>query len=95
MEAVVPLAYYVLTIAPLYYYGIVGHPLNTIWGTDKIIFGITLGSIIFLLGNILNNYLKKKNNGKVYFPYQKVVIPVATLAVFSLIFFSLLQVKII
>jgi hypothetical protein len=67
----------------------IGHPLNTIWGMDKLVLGIILGSIFFLLAVYLNNFLKKKNNGKVYFPFQKVVIPVITLAILSVIFYFL------
>lgn len=84
---IVFLAYYLLTFVPLYYAQIAWHPLNQIWGTDKIIFGATLGSVLFWLATELSLYLKKKNNGKVYFPYQKVVVPVVFLIITSLIFY--------
>ena len=61
---VITLIYVVLTFIPLYYAGIVGHPLNKIFGLDKIIFGSTVGATILFLGNILHNYLKRKNKGK-------------------------------
>lgn len=83
--------YYALTIWPLFSFDIMGHPLNKVWGMDKILFGIIAGSIIFLFAVFLNGYLKKKNNGKVYFPYQKVVIPVALLAIFSFIFYLVIK----
>ena len=43
------LAYYTLTILPLYYSGIIGNPLNTLCacGIDKLLFGIVAGSISF------------------------------------------------
>lgn len=87
---VISLAYYLLTFVPLYYAGIVGHPLNKIFGVDKIVFGTAVGTIIFLLSHQLHLYLKQKNNGKSFFPYQKVVIPVVTLLLTSLIFFLLI-----
>ena len=77
--------YYGLTLLPLYSADIVGHPLNKIWGIDKIIFGAFLGTVIFILSNLLHKYLKKKNNGKSFFDYQKVVIPVVVLLLTSLI----------
>jgi len=81
----VGVAYYLLTVLPLYYYDITGHPLNKIFGTDKIIFGIILGTLIFWLGERFHNFLKTKNNGKQFFDYQKVVVPVAVLILTSLI----------
>jgi hypothetical protein len=77
--AVISIAYYLLIIWPLYSLGIMGHPLNKVFGIDKLLFGIISGSILFLFCHWLNLFLKKKNNGKVYFPYQKVAIPLALL----------------
>jgi len=79
------LVYYALTIFPLYYYNIIGHPLNKIFGIDKIIFGIVFGTIVFLLGERLHIFLKVKNNGKQFFNYQKVVVPLLVLILTSLI----------
>ena len=83
--------YLLLVILPLYFSGIIGHPLNTILGIDKLIFGTFLGIILFYLANYLNNYLKSKNNNKVYFAYQKVIIPVGILLISSLIIFLILK----
>jgi hypothetical protein len=82
---VITLAYLLLTYVPLYYAGIVGHPLNQIWGLDKIIFGSTIGATFLFVGNWLNFYLKKINNNKVYFSYQRVAVPVLVLIIISLI----------
>ena len=94
-KAVIFLAYYLLILVPLYYAGIIGHPLNKIWEIDKIIFGTAVGTIILLLSYWLHTYLKKKNNGKSFFPYQKVVLPVVILILTSTIFYLLLLWKII
>ncbi|MCX6721768.1 MAG: hypothetical protein NTY04_01055 [Candidatus Staskawiczbacteria bacterium] len=92
---IISLAYYLLTFIPLYYSGILGHPLNKIWGIDKIVFGTIIGTVVSLAGHWLNIHLKNKNNGKVFFPYQKVVVPVVILLIISIIFFILLKWKII
>ncbi|MCX6718039.1 MAG: hypothetical protein NTY81_00345 [Candidatus Staskawiczbacteria bacterium] len=84
---VITLLYLVLTFVPLYYAGIVGHPLNKIFGIDKIIFGSIVGAIVLFLGNLLHSYLKKKNNGKSFFNYQRVVVPVLALILTSIIFY--------
>lgn len=87
---VITLAYILLTYIPLYYAGIVGQPLNKIWGLDKILFGSTVGTIAFFLGHWVNLYLKNKNNGKARFPYQKVICPFASLIIASLILWKLI-----
>jgi hypothetical protein len=92
---VITLAYILLTYIPLYYAGIIGHPLNKIWGLDKIIFGSSVGAVAFFAGHWINLYLKNNNNGKALFPYQKVIMPVAALLVTSVAFYILLTWKII
>jgi hypothetical protein len=77
------LGYYVLIIWPLYVAGIMGHPSNTKWGIDKILLGIILGTFALVLALFTNGFLKKKNGGKVFFPFQKVVIPIVFLLIIS------------
>jgi hypothetical protein len=81
--------YYLLTIVPLYYAGIVGHPYNRLWGMDKLVLGIIFGSIFIYFGEELHFFLKKRNDGKVYFPFQKVVFAIAPLLILSAIFYYL------
>ena len=78
---------YAITIVPLYWAGVMGNPQNTFWGIDKLLFGTVSGSVVFILAVYLNNFLKKKNNNKVYFSYQKVVVPVSCLIILSLVFY--------
>jgi len=93
---IVFLSFYLFTIWPLYLADIMGHPLNKIWGIDKILFGIIIGSLLLTSAVFTNGILKKKNNGKVYFPYQKVVIPLLFLLIISVIFHFIIgcQIKI-
>jgi len=78
--------WYGLTIFPLMKVGIIGHPLNKFLGIDKLIFGIFSGTIAFLISILFEDYLRKKNQGKAYFKFQKVIIPVLFLIILSLIF---------
>lgn len=80
------LGYYALIIIPLYYAGIIGDPLK---GLDKLIFGIIGGSIAFWFGASWYYYLKEKNKGRAYFPFQKVVMPVSPLIILSIIYYFL------
>ena len=89
------LFYYVLTLIPLYYMKLVGSPFNTVFGIDKIVFGTIAGTIILYLGLELHKFLKKKNNDKSFFPYQRVVVPVVALILTSVIFYALLKWRII
>lgn len=83
---IITLGYYLLIVLPLCYSEIIGHPYNTIWGLDKLLIGIASGSFFFFLGAWSYNLIKEKN-GKAQFPFQKVVMPVAPLIIFSVIFY--------
>lgn len=57
---------------------------NTLWGIDKIILGIVVGSLAFLA--VEDWYQKTKTkNGKAHFPFEKVVLPVVALVILSII----------
>jgi len=84
-KIVIFLSYYLLTLVPLYYAGIIGHPLNTIISIDKIIFGVTIGTVVVILINWWYLHLKQKNNGRAHFPYEKVIMPVVFLLLISII----------
>jgi hypothetical protein len=84
-------AFLVLFIAPLYW------PLNlfasepqTLFGINKFIVGTGLGFVVFYLGMWFDQYVRKLNNGRVLFFYQKVVLPVALLIVASAILWLVL-----
>jgi hypothetical protein len=78
---------YLISIVPLFYTGIIGHALNKLWGIDKLILGISIGSLIFLLSVGTDKFLRSKNDGKVFIYYQKVIIPVSLLLISSLVFY--------
>ncbi len=57
-----------------------------LWGYDKLLVGIVFGSLGFVVGHGLNVFLKKFHNNKVYFPFQKVVLPLILLIAASIVF---------
>jgi len=67
--------FYLLTIAILYLQGKINQPYCRIWGICKVWLGITVGTVVFLLGVGLDRFLRSKNQGRAFFPLQKVVIP--------------------
>lgn len=83
------LTYYALTVGPLEYAGIIGHPNNTLWGIDKLLIGIIIGTVFFYIGDYIYPILKEKNGGRAHFPFEKVVLPISPLVIFSIIFYSI------
>lgn len=79
--------WYGLTFIPLEYVGITGHPLNKLWGMDKFVLGVAVGSIAFAFASKYYEHLKRKNGGRPQFPYEKVVWPIAVLTILSEIFY--------
>lgn len=79
--------YFALVLVPFYWMGILGHPGNTLLGIDKLLIGITLGSISFFGCAKWYEILKKKNGGHAHFPFQKVAMPIAPLIIGSILFY--------
>lgn len=84
---IVSILSYVLILVPLRISNVIGHPYNQFCGVDKLLFGTGLGSVVFLGSVWLHNFLKKKNNDKSFFSYQKVAIPVISLLITSIILY--------
>ncbi|MFH1781679.1 MAG: hypothetical protein ABH835_03655, partial [Patescibacteria group bacterium] len=84
-------AYYLLALGPLYYSEIIGHPLNRIFGIDKILFGAIFGTIVFLLSLELHKLLRKRNQGKSFFTFQRIAVSAAALLIASIIIYFLLK----
>jgi hypothetical protein len=74
------------TYIPLFELNIIGHPFNTILGIDKLIFGSILGFFAFLLG-VWADKKVREIKGKQLFNFQKVVFPVLSLTIFSLVLY--------
>lgn len=89
------LAAYFITILPLYYAGIIGHPKNTLFGIDRLLDGMVIGTILFMLAIWNYSILKKRNKNHAYFPFQKIAMVVGYLAIISFVFYGLIQIKLI
>lgn len=85
--------FYLTIIIPFYWAGIIGHSCNKLWGADKLLLGIIVGGQFFLAGNGISDFLKKKNQGKAFFPFQKVIMPISFLVILSVIFYFLTKCK--
>lgn len=56
------------------------------WGMDELLLGIIIGTIVFWAGVLLHVELKARNGGRVYFPFQKVVVPFLCLILATAVF---------
>jgi len=82
-------AFYALLFWPLLSQDFIGNPGNQLFGIDKLLLGIGVGSFAFLGAVSWYENIKKKNNGHAWFPYQKIVWPVGALLIVSLFFYLL------
>lgn len=85
-KILITLSYYAMIVLPLHYSKIIWHPYNTMWGMDKLLLGIGVGSIVFLVTALWYENMKKKNGGHAHFPFQKVAMPVGGLVLSSILF---------
>jgi hypothetical protein len=90
-DIIVVVGYYLFTIAPLYFMKVIGNPLDSLCGCglDKLLLGIIVGSSAFYFGASWYYFLKEKNGGHAYFPFQKVVMPISPLIILSIVFYFL------
>ena len=75
-----------LTLSYFIFTGKTGLVSNQILGLDKIIFGQILGMFVWFLGIFVDRHSRKLNDGKILFPFQKVVFPISILLIFTILF---------
>ncbi|MDO8468787.1 MAG: hypothetical protein Q7S29_03460 [Candidatus Peribacter sp.] len=82
------LGYFILVVLPLPYFfsDIIGNPGHVLWGVDKLMLGIVVGSIAFYLGADWYRRIKAKR-GRAHFPFEKVTMPVLPLILLSVFFY--------
>ena len=73
-----------------------GHPFvlwweNCMWGIDQFLLGIVIGSITFILMEVWYARIKRAHGGHAQFPFQKVVMPFAGLAIMTAIFWAIIR----
>ena len=83
--------YFLLTFVPLYKMNVIDNIWRTILGINRLLFGSICGLILSSCALSVDRLLRRKNSGRVAFKYQKVILPLSTLIIFSLIFGLLLK----
>jgi hypothetical protein len=83
------LVMYALVFVPLLFTKTIGITNNSLWGIDKIVLGTAIGSVMFLVGTWIDKTVRKDRDGKQLFQFQKVVFPVVSLIIASVVFYFL------
>lgn len=99
-DTVIALSYVGFTGASLYLAGVVGLPRNVFFKVspdfagvvpaivaDKILVSSVIGGLVLMGASKFYQFLKAKNGGKAHFPFEKVFIPLASLAATSAAFY--------
>ncbi len=82
--------YYLITFVPMQMTNFIGHPVNRIYGIDKLVFGTVVGSLGFLAGVYLDQK-QRKLYGKQFFQFQRVVFPLALLFILSVVLYLIIR----
>ena len=72
-------ALYLPTFASFSYAKLFDHPLNQLWGLDRLKLGLILGSGAIVVAAIISFFMYLTNRGRAWFPFQRVVVTVGTL----------------
>ena len=85
--ALVPVIYFVAIYFTLVAQNLLNISGNILWGIDKLILGSIVGALVFFWTAVLYLTMKKKNNNKPHFPYEKIAMNIGALVVLSGIFY--------
>jgi len=85
-QIVVPFVVLYGLLAAVYLMPGVTFGAQTLWGIDKFLLGIIVGTIAFYLGARWYIKIKRKNGGHAHFPFQKVVVPLSFLVLATVVF---------
>lgn len=82
----VPFVVYYALLGMVYLMPDVQFGAHTLWGIDKFLLGIIVGTVCFWGGARWYAVIKRNNGGHAQFAFQKVVVPISLLLVATLVF---------
>ena len=86
LMAVLPFVVCYGLLAAVYFMPGVVFGAQTLWGIDKFLLGIVVGTVAFYFGVRWYARIKRANGGHAKFPFQKVAVPLSFLVVATVIF---------
>lgn len=95
-DTLIALSYVVFSAISLYYANVIGLRRNTfaysdeIWA-DKVLVSSIVGALVLIAASKTYQWLKAKNGGHAHFPFEKVAIPLVSLALTSGVFYFVTQ----
>ena len=84
-QIIVPFVFYYGLLALVYALPGVEFGAATLWGIDKFLLGIIVGTIAFYMGARWYIKIKRDNGGHAKFAFQKVVVPLSLLIIESVV----------
>ena len=85
-QIIVPFILYYGLLACVYLLPGITFGAATLWGIDKFLLGIIVGTIAFYFGARWYRSIKRNNGGHAQFAFQKVVVPLSFLAIATVVF---------
>lgn len=85
-QIVVPFVVYYGLLGAVYLMPDMTFGANTLWGVDRFLLGVIVGTVAFYLGARWYIKIKRDNGGHARFPFQKVVVPLSFLIVMTVVF---------
>jgi len=83
---VVPFVVYYALLGAVYFMPGMDFGAQTLWGIDKFLLGVIVGTVAFYAGARWYQKIKRANGGHAKFAFQKVVVPLSFLLVVTAIF---------
>jgi hypothetical protein len=92
------ISFYLIFVWPLYHWGIMGGANKIAFGIswlDRTLFGIIIGTFLFIGAVLYDNYLRKLNDNRIMIKYQRVIVPIVALIIASIIVFLLIGIFVV
>lgn len=87
---VVPFVVWYGMLASVYLFpNVITFGAQTLWGMDKFLIGVFVGTIAFYIGVRMYARIKRNNGGHAQFPFQKVVVPISLLLIATLVLWGI------
>ncbi|MDR0727147.1 MAG: hypothetical protein LBF37_03735 [Rickettsiales bacterium] len=91
-QIIVPFVGYYALLGCVYLMPSVQFGVNTLWGIDKFLMGIIVGTFAFYFGARWYIKIKRNNGGHAQFAFQKVVMPLSFMLIATAIFASIIYI---
>ncbi|MBI2405439.1 hypothetical protein HYV21_00075 [Candidatus Microgenomates bacterium] len=90
MRPLLYLVIFISTIWSFYAFGLVNKHFGTIFGLDKLTFGIISGGAVFYLADFVDGWVIKRV-GRVFIPYQRIYVSLGSMLVLSILIYILIN----